>query len=137
MSETNYFVGALLASVGGALSFYFYSVYKGRISGDQWWVPSFLRMNSDTCASVIDTRFGRHFGKPNAAIGPPFMFIYSILLILAGIDLISESVTFLMAAITLFVAVYLIYGLWRIRTHCRICYTIHFLNLVIFLLQMA
>lgn len=137
MSETNYFVGALLASVGGALSFYFYSVYKGRIYGDQWWVPSFLRMNSDTCASVIDTRFGRHFGIPNAAFGPSFMFIYSILLILAGIDLISESVTFLMAAITLFVAVYLIYGLWRIRTHCRICYTIHFLNLVIFLLQMA
>lgn len=122
--------------VSGALSFYFYYVYKGKMSRDQWWIPSALRMTSGSCATVIDTTFGRHFGVPNAALGTPFMTLYAVLLFMTGNGLISKTVPLTLGVITLLAAAYLIYGLRKIKTHCRICYTVHFLNVVIFMLQL-
>ncbi len=122
--------------VGGALSFYFYSVYQGKMFYKQWWMPPVLRMTSDNCSNVIDTPYGRHFNLPNAALGAPLMVLYAALLFLVGNEMISKTVPLSFGVITLFVAVYLIYGLWKINKHCRICYTVHFLNLVIFIMQL-
>ena len=101
MPETRYLIGALLALAGGAFSFYFYSVYKGKLADQQWWIPPFLRMTSDTCTSVIDSNYGRHFGIANAAVGTPFFLSYAMLLILAGMNMIPKVIPLYIGVITI------------------------------------
>lgn len=136
MSNNLYFLGALLATAGGALAFYFHRVYKGKISGHQWWIPSYLQISSKKCLVIVDSVYGRHFGIANAKVGIPLMFIYAILLTLTGLKLISNNLTFTIGFFTILIGGYLCYGLWRLKTHCRICYTIHLTNLLIFILQL-
>ena len=137
MPETRYFIGALLALASGAFSFYFYSVYKGKLADQQWWIPPFLHMTSDTCTSVIDSNYGRHFGIANAAVGTPFFLSYAMLLILAGMNMIPKVIPLYIGVITIIAGIYLVFGMVRIRTHCRICYTVHLINLIIFILQLV
>ena len=133
MPITVYLIGALLAFVGGALSFYFYGVYKGIINEKQWWIPSILHVSSETCTRVIDTHYGKHFGLSNVLVGIPFMFGYEIVLWGTANGNISITIPFIMGIISILVGIYLINGLVRLKMYCRICYTVHTLNLIIFL----
>lgn len=137
MITSFYLIGALLALAGGALSFYFYGVYKGFLSGKQWWIPPFMQMTSATCTSVIETAYGKHFGVSNVVLGIPFMFGYGIVLWSTAIGNISTIIPFIMGIISILIGIYLINGLLKLKIHCRICYAVHTLNLVIFLLQLA
>lgn len=123
-----------MALFGGALSFYFYAVYRSKMNGQQWWIPPFLQMSTDACTSVVDSPYGRHFGIANAAFGTPFMVLYAVLIFLTGINLITVNVPLYIGGITVVAGLYLVYGLIRIKTNCRICYTIHFLNGIIFII---
>ena len=137
MHATLYLIGALLALAGGALSFYFYGVYKGLLSGKQLWIPPLLHVTSATCTSVIKTAYGKHFWFSNVSVGIPFMFGYGIVLWGTANGNISTTIPFIMGIISILVGIYLINGLVRLKMHCRICYTVHTLNLIIFLLQLS
>ena len=137
MHATLYLIGALLALTGGALSFYFYGVYKGLLSRKQLWIPPFLHMTSANCTNVIETAYGEHFGFSNVAVGIPFMFGYGIVLWVTSNGNISTTIPFIMGIISILIGIYLINGLVRLKMHCRICYTVHTLNLIIFFLQLS
>lgn len=137
MHATLYLIGALLALAGGAFSFYFYGVYKGLISGKQLMIPSFLHIKSASCTSVIETAYGEHFGFSNVAVGIPFMFGYGIVLWATSNGNISTTIPLIIGIMSILIGIYLINGLVRLKMNCRICYTVHTLNLIIFLLQLS
>jgi len=137
MLKSFYLIGALLALVSGALSFYFYGVYKGILTGKQWWIPSFWQMTSTNCIRIIETDYGKYFGVTNAALGTPLLFGYGIILFGTAYSFVPTIIPFIMGIISILIGVYLINGLLKLKMHCRICYTVHTLNLIILFLQLA
>ncbi len=136
MNNQLYFFCALLAIVGGAFSFYFYSVYKGWISHRQFWVPSFCELNSNQCISIVDTKYGRLLGIPNAFLGIFLFLIYAIMLISTALNYIDPIIPRFVGGFTIVLGLYLIYGLFRLKVACKICLLVHFLNAIIFFIQL-
>jgi len=50
--------------------------------------------------------------------------------------LIPEFIPFVMGAFTIIIGLYLVNGLFKLKTVCPICITVHVLNVVIFSLQL-
>lgn len=136
MITSFYLVGALLALAGGALSFYFYGVYKGFLSGKQWWIPSVCQLDGQTCMFIMDTHFGKIAGIPNALSGTVFLLLYAAVLLGTDQNLVPVSVPLLMGMFTMFIGVYLVFGLVKLSARCVVCLTVHSLNLIIFILQL-
>ena len=131
-----YLLGALLALAGGALSVYFHGVYASWFSSRQWWIPVFCRMEAQQCTSIVDTPFGKILGRPNAEFGIIFFPAYAILLIVTGFGYINPILPLSISIFTGFVGMVLTYGLIKLKVFCRICMTVHFLNLINFLMQL-
>ena len=136
MNNQPYFFCALLAIVGGAFSFYFYSVYKGWINHRQFWVPSFCELDSKQCVSIVDTKYGRLLGIPNAFVGIFLFLIYAIILISTALNYIDPIIPRFVGGFTIVLGLYLIYGLFRLKVACKICLLVHFLNAIIFFIQL-
>lgn len=135
MSSYLYWFGALLALVGGALSFYFYGVYRGWISAQQGWIPPFCRMNSTTCINIVDSRYGRIGRVPNAFSGSLFLLLYAYSLMATSFGWLSWKIPFIMGVLSIIGGIYLVVGLAKLKVLCPICITVHTLNLLILLLQ--
>ncbi len=131
-----YLIGALLALVGGALSFYFYCVYMHICSGKDWWMPTVCHLDGQTCLSIVETSYGRIGGIPNALSGTIFLFIYSAVLTGTFFQFIPSYIPLLMGWFTIITGIYLIYGLIKLSAKCTICLTIHLVNFFIFILQL-
>ncbi len=125
-----------MAFAGGALSFYFHGVYSGEFQKHPWWIPSFLRMESSHCTSIVETPFGKIFGRPNAAVGIVFFPAYAILLVLTAHGHVNPILPLFISIITVFAGMVLTYGLIKLKVLCRICMTVHLLNLINFLIQL-
>ncbi|MFQ6676311.1 MAG: vitamin K epoxide reductase family protein [Fidelibacterota bacterium] len=125
---------ALLALAGGAFSYYFLRVYRGSISPDVWWVPPVCRVERTACRTIVDTPFGTTFGKPNAFWGS---LAYPVLFGLSVVSFLTEAahaflLPFSLAMVT--VSLYLVWGLIKLRTACRVCIAVHTINFLFFLL---
>ena len=123
-----------LATVGLAISTYFTSVAFHWITPDTRWIPSFCRMDSKSCASVIFTPSARVFGPPNSLLGQMY---YAALLITIGLDwLVDARVWRIFVAsslVTLGMAVYLSYTLLvTLKVPCPLCFASHGINATIF-----
>ncbi|MBT3217198.1 MAG: vitamin K epoxide reductase family protein [Candidatus Marinimicrobia bacterium] len=136
MNQIVYLLGALLASVGGALSFYFHGVYSGKFQKHLWWIPSFIRIETSKCTSIVETPFGKMLGRPNAEFGIIFFPVYAVLLIFTSFGYVNPIIPLSAAILTVVVGTYLSYGLIRLNVLCRVCVTVHLLNLFNFLLQL-
>jgi len=136
MQNSLYLIGALLALTSGALSFYFYGVYKGFLSRKQWWIPLFCQIDKRTCIDIVDTPFGSIAGVPNALSGTVFLLVYASTLFGSYLGNIPVSIPFLMGMFTMIIGLYLVYGLVKLSTKCMICLTVHIFNLIIFALQL-
>jgi uncharacterized membrane protein len=135
--EFYYLLAALLAFVGGALSLYFHLVYNKRINPGQVWVPPVCQMDSTQCTSIVDTKYGRILRKPNSYYGSIFLPIYGLILIFTAIRLVQPEIALILGGITIITGAYLTVALYRLATYCPICLTVHGLNLLIVLLQLA
>lgn len=133
-------VGALLALaalVGLLDAGYFVGVAYGLMRPDASWVPRACRMDEETCASIVDTAYGRVFGLPNAVYGAAW---YAVVLALAGTLLAGGAMpscrlALLAAAGAVLFSVYLIWALvQRLGVRCPLCYLGHGLNLTILVL---
>ena len=132
-----YTVLALLALAGGAFSFYFLQVYRGGIHPDVWWIPRICHMAPGTCKVITDTPYGRLLGQPNAFWGCLFYPLLLLVVVLtvvydAGFDLLV-----FLSAVSLFLSVYLIWGLIQLRTLCRVCIAVHVVNFLFFAVLMT
>lgn len=128
----------LVALVGIADAAYFVGVAYRWFRPDARWIPQVCRMDEDTCASIVDTRYGRVLGGvPNAVFGLAW---YVIALGAAGWILVAGHLPtctlFLIAAagVVMF-SVYLIWALVeKLDVPCPLCYLGHGLNLSLLIL---
>jgi len=129
------FSSALFTFIGGALSFYFYGVYSKSLSRKQKIIPKFFQLSSNECTSVVDSRYGSLGGAPNVYIGFIYLFFHSAVLIAAGFSFINQFIPFLLSLFSLVIGIYLIYGLIKLKIKCRICISVHLINLTVLFLQ--
>ena len=137
MDSKYYFLCALLAFVGGAFSFYFNAVYRGKISSHQFWIPNLCQLDVNNCISIVDTKYGRIFGASNAQLGFYFLFIYALFLIGVAVNWVNPIIPLYLGILTIFLSVYLVFGLIKLKKSCPICISVHLLNLIIFIIQIV
>lgn len=130
-------LGSLLVVVGVvglADAAYFTGVAYRWIRPDAPWVPRVCRMDRDTCASIVDTRYGRALGVPNSAVG---LLWYLVVLGSAGWLLANGSLPacaplLVAAAGVVLFSVFLIWALVeQLKVACPLCYLAHGLNFAI------
>jgi len=131
-----YLSGALLALAGGAFSFYFHGVYSGKLSAGEWWIPTFCRMDAESCTSIVDTPFGRLFGQPNSFYGLWFFPVYFLTLLFTAHGHVDPLIPLALALITVLAGMYLTYGLFRLKVVCPVCLSVHTINLLNFVMQL-
>ena len=135
MENYLYLFCALLALVGGAFSFYFYSVFRGWIRSKQIWIPQFCELKSSQCLSIVESKYGQIFGLPNALLGIFVLIGYAIILVGTSLDYINQNIPLYIGCLLVSIGIYLIYGLIRLKVTCRICLLVHFLNVIILMIQ--
>ena len=122
-----------LSVVGLAIAAYFTAVAFRWVRPDTRWVPTFCRMDEQTCASIVFTPQARVFGPPNSTLG---LVYYTMVLIGAALGWIDDPLFrwgYLAASgLTVALGVYLSYALLFInRVACPLCFTAHGINVVI------
>ena len=125
-----------LASIGFFISSYFTSVSYRWIQPDVKWIPSFCRMGEKTCSSIIHTPRARIFKLPNSVFGQVF---YLVLLATFWGDFVLNPIVYycliFASSLTVLLGLYLTYSLlFLTRVSCKLCFTSHAINFVIFVL---
>ena len=110
-----------MALVGGAFSFYFYSVFRGWIAPKQIWIPKFCELKSSQCLSIVDSKYGQIFGLTNALLGIFVLIGYAIILIGTSLDYINQNIPLYIGCLFVAICIYLIYGMIRLKVKCKIC----------------
>ncbi len=125
---------AILSFLGLIISLYFTLVEKNLIKPDAKLVPSFCRMDGATCMSILNTREARVLGIPNFHLG---VFYYLGFILFSFFpEMGREYLAFarLAAGIAVAIGIFLSFSLlFRIKKNCVLCFSVHALNLVIFL----
>ena len=135
----NYII-IMLSGIGLYISAYFTLVYYGVIKPSTSLVPSFCRMEDQTCFTVIQTPYARVFQSPNFVLG----IIYYAALVglvssgwLTVIPYLAEAVS-VIAWGTVALGIYLTYALlYRVKVPCPLCYISHLINLALAILITA
>jgi uncharacterized membrane protein len=115
------------ALAGLGIASYFSLVYYRIVEADNKWIPSFCKMEKGACMRILDTPEAKVFSIPNSVLG----VIYYGAILFVPID--RFEVFFLVASIfSVGLGMYLVHALvFRLKTHCPLCYTAHGINLVI------
>ncbi len=126
----------VLAALSFLISSYFTAVAYRWIKPDANWIPSFCRMGEQTCASIVFTPRARVFGLPNSLLGQ--VFYMALMVAVVGEILFTEPLVYiylLASLVTVLLGMYLSYSLlFLTRVPCKLCFTSHAINLVIFIL---
>jgi len=118
---------------GLIISIYFLLIYKGWIKGNKQLVPTKV-CAKNTCGDALKTNYARVFGIPNFIFGILY-YICIILLTLFAFDKIFWSIAFVVSWIVVIFSAYLAHSLIRVlKIHCLLCFTSHFINLMIAIL---
>ena len=132
------FVIVFLSLIGFLISSYFTAVSYRWIRPDEKWIPAFCRLGERTCATIVFTPRARVFGLPNSVLGQVF---YAALVIgaLTGRFEGGPLTLYLLASlVTVVLGAYLTYSLlFLTRVPCKLCFTSHFINLVIFIMLLT
>ena len=126
----------LLAALSFLISSYFTAVAYRWIQPDANWIPSFCRMGEQTCASIVFTPRARVFGLPNSLLGQ--VFYCALMTAVVGDFLFTKPFAYLFllsSLVTVLLGMYLSYSLlFLTRVPCKLCFTSHAINLLIFVL---
>ena len=132
------FAIVFLSLIGFLISSYFTAVSYRWIRPDEKWIPAFCRLGERTCATIVFTSRARVFGLPNSVLGQVF---YAALVIgaLTGRFEGGPLTLYLLASlVTVALGAYLTYSLlFLTRVPCKLCFTSHFINLVIFIMLLT
>ncbi len=126
----------ILAALSFLISSYFTAVAYRWIKPDANWIPSFCRMGEQTCASIVFTPRARILGLPNSLLGQ--VFYVALIAAIVGEFLFTKPLVYcylLASLVTVLLGMYLSYSLlFLTRVPCKLCFTSHGINLVIFIL---
>ena len=115
------------AIAGLGISSYFSLVYYRVVEADSKWIPLFCRMERTACLRILDATEARVLGIPNSILG---MIYYGAILFvpIRGFEMPFLIASLLSVGLGLYLVLALVY---RLKTHCPLCYTAHGINLVI------
>lgn len=126
-------IGAL-ASFGLLISLYFVLVYHGILEPDSRFVPSLCRMNKESCLSIIHTPDARLFGIPNFHLGVLYYLVLIALVFFQDLLIENSTAVRILSGGTVVVGAYLTYSLlFKLKTHCVLCYGSHVVNFFLFM----
>lgn len=119
-----------LAAVGVLDALYFVLVTYGVARPDTKWVPRFCRMDEASCARVLDTRYARVLGLPNAVYGLAWYAVVGAAATLASLGEPLPCAPLLAgSAATVLLSAYLAWALLaRLRVPCPLCFLGHAVN---------
>ena len=127
---------SILAALGFLISSYFTAVAYRWVNPNASWIPSFCRMGEQTCSSIVFTARARVFGLPNSLLGQVFYVV--LIAAVVGDFLFTKPLVYfylLASLVTVFLGMYLSYSLlFLTRVPCKLCFTSHAINLLIFIL---
>ena len=129
-----------LTVVGLLISTYFTAVAYRWIRPDVRWVPSFCRMDEQTCASIVFTPQARVFFVPNSLLGQLYYvgILFGVVFGWIGGSAPSPVSYVAASALTVCLGLYLSYALLFVnRVACPLCFTSHGINLAIFLILVS
>ncbi|MBC8322368.1 MAG: vitamin K epoxide reductase family protein [Candidatus Marinimicrobia bacterium] len=129
----SYFFLFILLLAGWIISFYFYQVHKKRIPENVFWMPNILNMADCRCDEIVDSTFGRTFGKSNAFWGMFYYIGYLFVInghIFYGIPRVETL--FFISLLSFAFSIYLAWGLYILKVFCRPCLGAHIINGVVF-----
>ncbi|MBC8403030.1 MAG: vitamin K epoxide reductase family protein [Candidatus Marinimicrobia bacterium] len=128
-----FFTLIILTAFGWFISLYFFLVHKHRIAENVWWMPSFLRMTNCRCDEIVESEFGRSFGRSNAYWGTWYYFIFMLIIIGdRSFNLPPFEIIFIISLLAFAYSIYLAWGLYIMRVACRPCLGAHLVNLLVF-----
>jgi len=128
-----------ISAMGFLISSYFTAVVYQWIEPDSKWIPSFCRMEKQTCVSVVFTPRARVMGLPNSVLGQLF-YIALIAGLWKDFVFIHPYYYFYICVslATVVLGLYLTYSLlFLTRVPCKLCFASHGFNLVIFVLLLV
>ena len=125
----------LLSLAGFAIATYFTAIAYRWVNPEASYLPGFCRMGETTCASVVFTPRARLFGLPNSVLGQVY---YAALITGVATGLLWTKLywpTVAASALTVVTGIFLTWSLlFRTRIPCRLCFTTHAINAVLFVL---
>ncbi|HEY3130889.1 MAG TPA: vitamin K epoxide reductase family protein [Acidobacteriota bacterium] len=130
---------ALLAVIGFFISTYFTAIAYRWMDPEARYIPKFCQMGKETCASIVFTPRARVFGVPNSLLGQ-FYYLGLLLGLLSGYLWQTPFVWIAIGAslVTVALGIYLTYSLlFLTRVPCKLCFTSHAINAVIFVLLVS
>jgi uncharacterized membrane protein len=128
------FIG-LLSLAGLLISGYFAAVYHKLIPDVDRFVPQFCRLEPGACATVLETRQAKVFGVPNFDLGILFYTGLVVSVLLPDVWKELRTMLFFGSIVAVAMGFYLSYSLlFQLKVHCRLCYTSHAINFLIFFL---
>ena len=132
------FVIVFLSIIGFLISSYFTAVSYRWIRPDEKWIPAFCHLGERTCATIVFTPRARVFGLPNSVLGQVF-YVALVIGALTGLFEYDVLNLYLLASVvTVVLGMYLTYSLlFLTRVPCKLCFTSHFINLVIFIMLLS
>ena len=126
----------VLSAFSFLIASYFTAVSYGWVDPQASWIPSFCRMGERTCSSIVFTPRARVFGIPNSVLGQ--VFYTAIVAGVVGDFLLTKPLFYLYlvgSLLTVLLGLFLTYSLLFVtRVPCKLCFTSHGINLVIFIL---
>ena len=125
----------LLIVFGYLISIYFYQYSKGRIPSEVPWLPSIVQIGDCRCDEIINTSFGRTFGRSNAYWAMWYFILLFILI--AGnwvMDWPGDTPIFFITLLALARSIYLGWALYVLQVFCRPCIAAHVINFLLLLI---
>ena len=129
-----YILLTTLASMGLLISLYFPFLNSRGTAAAFRYLPSFCRIDGQTCERILSHPDARLFGVPNYVLG---LLYYVLVLVLSFGHAHPLFVTAMRIAswITVALAAYLIYSLYyRVKVTCQMCLASHAVNLLLSIL---
>lgn len=121
----------IICALGIVISLYFLAIWKGVTKGDSRLIPKGV-CNKKMCAAVMKTDYAKvFFGIPNFAWGILFYFI----VFNSMVFVYPRSVMYGLMIVSWIVVLFSFYLFWalmyKLKTHCPLCYTAHVINILI------
>ena len=130
-----YTFSLLLIVFGYLISIYFFKYSKGKIPSKVSWLPSIVQIGDCRCDEIINTRFGRSFGRSNAYWAMwYFVLLFALVMCQWIADWPGVIPIFFITLLALARSIYLAWALVVLKVMCRPCITAHMINFLLLLI---
>lgn len=119
------------ALIGLYISTYFTLVYYRKVKPDTRYIPTFCRLDENTCQLVIRRRNARVFWVPNFVLGMVYYLLILLLLLMPDVAFLQSTLLYT-SWLTVALAIYLIHSLvFVVKIICPLCMAAHAVNIII------